>query len=78
MSIVDKMKEMLGQHGDKAKKGMEKGGDVLDQKTGGKHTDKIDQAQQKAGDYIDRSGQGDAPQGGQQPGERPGEGTPGT
>jgi hypothetical protein len=76
MSIVDKVKEMLGQHGDKAKKGMGKGGDMLDRKTGGKHTDKIDQAQQKAGDYIDRGGQGNAPGG--QPNERPGGGTPGT
>ena len=73
MSIVDKVKEMLGQHGAKAKQGMDKGGDMLDRKTGGKHTDKIDQARQKGGEYIDRNqGQGD-----RQPNDRPGEGTPG-
>ncbi|GAA2458249.1 hypothetical protein GCM10010191_92650 [Actinomadura vinacea] len=75
MSIVDKVKEMLGQHGDKTKRGVEKGGGMADRKTGGKHTDKIDQAQQKASDYVDR--QGDAGPGEQQqPGQRPGGDTP--
>ncbi|WP_131737558.1 antitoxin [Actinomadura roseirufa] len=60
MSIVDKVKQMLGQHSDKAKHAVDKGGDKFDQKTGGKYADKVDQAQEKADDFIDRSGEGDA------------------
>ncbi|MEW2352750.1 antitoxin [Spirillospora sp. NPDC029432] len=56
MSIVDKVKEMLGQHGDKARQGVEKGGDMLDQRTGGKYSKHVDKAQERAGDYIDRQG----------------------
>ncbi|TDD83633.1 antitoxin [Actinomadura rubrisoli] len=65
MSIVDKVKQMLGQHSDQAKRGVEKGGDMFDQKTGGKYSDKVDKAQEKAGDYIDR---GEGEQGGGTPG----------
>jgi hypothetical protein len=57
MSIVDKVKEMLGQHGDKARQGVEKGGDMVDRKTGGKYGEHVDKAQEKSGDYIDRQGQ---------------------
>jgi hypothetical protein len=58
MSIVDKVKEMLGQHSDKAKRGVEKAGDMADERTGGKYSDKIDKAQEKGSDYIDQQGQG--------------------
>lgn len=63
MSIVDKVKQMLGQHPGQAKKGVDKTGDMLDDKTGGKHADKVDKAQEKADDFIDRSGEpgGDQP-----------------
>lgn len=54
MSIVDKVKEMLGQHGDKARQGVEKGGDMFDRRTGGKYSEQVDKAQDKAGDYLDR------------------------
>jgi uncharacterized protein YjbJ (UPF0337 family) len=53
MSIVDKVKEMLGQHGDKAKGAVDKAGDVVDEKTGGKYADKVDMAQDKAKEFID-------------------------
>ncbi|GAA1886980.1 antitoxin [Actinomadura bangladeshensis] len=56
MSIVDKVKQMLGQNADKAKHGVEKAGDMFDRRTGGKHADKVDKFQEKAGDYIDREG----------------------
>ncbi|TDC87129.1 antitoxin [Actinomadura sp. 7K507] len=69
MSIVDKVKQMLGQHSDKARQGMERTGDKIDERTGGKYADKIDKAQEKGGDFIDReSGQGGGGQGGGQPG----------
>ncbi|MBO2459723.1 antitoxin [Actinomadura violacea] len=58
MSFVDKVKEMLGQHSDQAKKGVDKAGDMFDQKTGGKYADKVDKAQEKGSDYIDRSHEG--------------------
>ncbi|MGH3239275.1 MAG: antitoxin, partial [Spirillospora sp.] len=58
MSIVDKVKEMLGMHPDQARQGTEKAGDTFDERTGGKHSDKVDKAQEKAGEYIDRSGEG--------------------
>ena len=52
MSLVDKVKELFGQHPDKAEKGIDKAGDMIDDKTGGKHSDKIDTAQDKAKDYL--------------------------
>jgi hypothetical protein len=58
MSFVDKVKQMLGQHSDQAKSGVEKAGDMFDQKTGGKYADKVDKAQEKAGDYIERNREG--------------------
>ncbi|WP_396445262.1 antitoxin [Actinomadura sp.] len=69
MSIVDKVKQMLGQHSDKAKEGVERAGDMFDQRTGGKHAGKVDKAQEKAGDYIEREGgQGGAAGQGRDPG----------
>ena len=79
MSIVDKVKEMLGMHPDQAKQGVEKTGDAADEHTGGKYSDKVDTAQQKADDYIDRGGQ-DAPSaehGGEHGDDQPGGGQPG-
>ncbi|MBT2209420.1 MULTISPECIES: antitoxin [Actinomadura] len=70
MSIVDKVKQMLGQHSDQARKTVDKGGDMIDRKTGGKHSDKIDRAQEKAGDYIDRNDEG-GPSGGAPGGGQP-------
>ena len=54
MSIVDKVKEMLGGHADKVEKGIDKAGDVIDQKTDGKYSDKVDMAQDKAKDYLNK------------------------
>jgi hypothetical protein len=58
MSFVDKVKEMLGQHSGQAKKGVDKTGDMFDQKTGGKYADKVDKVQEKGNDYIDRGNEG--------------------
>lgn len=54
MSIVDKVKEMLGGHSDKVEKGIDKAGDMIDQKTDGKYSAKVDMAQDKAKDYLKR------------------------
>ena len=61
MSIIDKVKELLGQHGDKAEKGIDKAGDMIDEKTGGKYSDKIDSAQEKAKDMLGQEPRRDDP-----------------
>jgi hypothetical protein len=57
MSIMDKMKELLGQHGDKVDKVVEKAGDMVDEKTGGKYADKVDKAQEQARKTADKWGE---------------------
>ena len=53
MSFLDEAKAKLStavdDHGDKIADGIDKAGDVADEKTGGKYADKIDQATGKAG-----------------------------
>ncbi|WP_119729429.1 antitoxin [Thermomonospora amylolytica] len=61
MSIVSKVKQMLSQHPDQAKKGVEKAGDMFDRRTGGKYAEHVDKGQQRAGEYIDREGGGQRP-----------------
>ncbi|GAA2575861.1 antitoxin [Actinomadura fulvescens] len=53
MSLVDKVREMLGGHSDKAKNAVDRAGDMIDKKTGGKYADKVDRAQEKATEYLD-------------------------
>ena len=53
MSILDKAKGLVGKNRDKAKDGVDKAADVIDDKTGGAHADKIDAAAEKAKDVID-------------------------
>ncbi|GAA4079250.1 MULTISPECIES: antitoxin [Actinomadura] len=60
MSIVDKVKSLLGQHSDKAREGMERAGDKIDEKTGGRYSDQIHEAEGRADEYVDRGRQGDA------------------
>ncbi len=61
MGLLDKIKGMLGGNADKAKAGLEKAGDMVDEKTGGKFTDKIDMAEEKIGEVIeDQAAEGDA------------------
>jgi MT0933-like antitoxin protein len=67
MSIIDKVKEMLGQHGDKAEKGIDKAGDMINDKTGGKYSDKVESAQEKARDMLAQEPRRDG---------RPGQGHP--
>ncbi|MEU9450057.1 antitoxin [Streptomyces sp. NPDC048277] len=63
MSMLDKLKAMLKGHEDQAKQGVEKGGDMIDQRTGNKYQSQVDTAQKQADDYIDRQrNQGNPPQ----------------
>ncbi|MET7645240.1 antitoxin [Streptomyces sp. NPDC005426] len=52
MSMLDKIKDMIKGHPDQARKGVEKGGDFVDGKTGNKYGGQVDSAQQKLNDQI--------------------------
>lgn len=45
MGLFDKAKEFLGQHGDKVDQGVDKAGDMVDERTQGKHAEHVDRAQ---------------------------------
>lgn len=71
MGMFDKVKEKVTgaakDNPDKVSEGLDKGGDVADEKTGGKHTDKIDQGVDKAGEALGAESDSDQ-QGGQDKG----------
>lgn len=52
MSMLDKIKGMLKGHEDVANKGIDKGGDYVDDKTQGKYKSEVDMAQQKLKDEL--------------------------
>ncbi|MER6084876.1 MULTISPECIES: antitoxin [unclassified Streptomyces] len=63
MSMLDKLKGMLKGHEDQAKQGVQKGGDMIDQRTGNKYQSQVDMGQKQADDYIERERrQGNPPQ----------------
>ncbi|MFH8291762.1 antitoxin [Streptomyces sp. NPDC018059] len=47
MSVMDKLKQMLKGHEDKAGQGIDKAGDFADDKTQGKYQSQVDTAQEK-------------------------------
>jgi hypothetical protein len=58
MGFMDKVKGMLGSHPEQADKGIERGGDMLDERTGGKHADKVDRGQDAARDALRKMDEG--------------------
>jgi MT0933-like antitoxin protein len=54
VGLMDKVRGMFGQHGDKVDQGIDKAGDVADDKTGGKYTGQVDKGQDAAKDGIDK------------------------
>jgi hypothetical protein len=54
MSMFDKAKDLLSEHGDKVDEGIDKLGDLIDEKTGGEHVDKVDTAQEKLKEQLDK------------------------
>ena len=52
MSMFDKAKDLLGQHADKVEDGIDKLGDLVDEKTGGQHADTISSAREKAKEEL--------------------------
>ncbi|MFE2506993.1 antitoxin [Streptomyces naganishii] len=53
MSMMDKIKGLLKGHEDQAGKGIDKGGDYVDQRTQGKYSGQVDTAQQRMKDELD-------------------------
>ena len=51
--LKNKAKGLAKDHGDKAEGAIDKGADIIDDKTGGKHTDKIEAGADKAKDLLD-------------------------
>ena len=52
MGIFDKAKDALGGQQDKVDAGVEKAGDMVDEKTGDKYTEQVDQGQEMAKDRL--------------------------
>jgi MT0933-like antitoxin protein len=52
MGIFDKAKDTLSGQEDKVDAGVEKAGDMLDEKTGDKYTEHVDQGQEMAKDKL--------------------------
>ena len=60
MGLLEKIKGMLGGNAEKVKQGIDKAGDIVDDKTGGKFTEKIEAAEEKIGDVLDGQTEGGA------------------
>ncbi|MEW1826577.1 antitoxin [Streptomyces sp. NPDC088196] len=61
--LKDKAEEIAEDHGDKIADGLEKAGDLIDEKTDGKHSEQIDTAVDKAQRLVERLAE-DADKGG--------------
>jgi hypothetical protein len=55
--LFDKVKNFIQGHPDKAEQGLDKLGNVIDQKTGGKYSEHIARASERAGDTLGISGE---------------------
>jgi hypothetical protein len=70
MGMMDKVKGLLGQHGEKVTKGIDKAADMADKKTKGKYSDRIKTGSQKAKEQAEKYGR----EGGGSSGGRGGQG----
>ena len=52
-NIKDKVQGLVDEHGDKAGEGIDKAGDLVDEKTGGQYSEQIDSGADKAKDALD-------------------------
>lgn len=57
--IKNKASDLVDEHGDKVKDGIDKAADLADDKTGGKHSETIDSVADKAKGAIDKLAGGD-------------------
>ncbi|MFG2828104.1 antitoxin [Streptomyces sp. NPDC048434] len=62
MSMMDKIKNMLKGHESQTDKGIDKAGDMADDKTQGKYKGQVDTAQEKMKDQFGGQGQDRPPQ----------------
>jgi len=60
MGLLDKIKGLIGGNAEKVKEGIDKAGDMVDEKTGGKFSDKIEMAEDKIDEVIDGADEGEA------------------
>lgn len=78
--LINKAKQMAGQHPDQVAKGLEKVEDLADQKTGGQYHSQVEGAGHAAANYLGAPDldqqQGNQQQGGPQQGNRPQGGQP--
>lgn len=54
MGLFDNIDDLAKKHESKIKDGIEKAGDMVDEKTDGKHADKVDRAQEIAHDELSK------------------------
>ena len=54
MSLLDKIKGLLGGRKDQIKSGIDKGSDVIEKRVGAQHADKVENAAEKAKDVVDK------------------------
>ncbi|MFJ6141190.1 antitoxin [Kitasatospora sp. NPDC092286] len=52
MSMIEKIKQMLKGHESQAEKGVDKGVDMIDERTQGKYSGQVDTAQEKLKDQF--------------------------
>lgn len=56
MGLFDKAKDLAGQHSDKVNDGIDRAGDMIDEKTDNKYADKVDQGQEAAKNFLNKDG----------------------
>ena len=59
MGIFDKAKDALAQHSEHVDAGIEKVGDLVDERTGGKYAEHVDTGQDLASDRIGKHADGE-------------------
>jgi MT0933-like antitoxin protein len=52
--FLDKAKDLAGQHPDQVDQGIDKAGDLVDERTGGQHVSQVDKAQEAVKDHLGR------------------------
>lgn len=52
-NIKDKITGLVDEHGDKAGDGVDRAGDMVDEKTGGQHAEHVDTGQEHAKNTLD-------------------------
>ncbi|MEU2586398.1 antitoxin [Streptomyces avermitilis] len=57
MSVMDKLKHMLKGHEEQTNKGIDKGGDYVDEKTQSKYSGQVDTGQERLKDQFGRNEQ---------------------